>query len=149
MLHSSRDPGKCTMTPEQCAYKNQYWVFWYEADHRYALPTVAFFLVAIVLFTVAHLVTLVFPQRFRTNPMWLRALSLVRFLSYKGWRVAKWNTQSLGVILLGAAGLVFFLGESKTRRTCSVMGVEKLRFFQISSIDPWAPSILLAQYHGN
>lgn len=28
-FHSSRDPGKCKLTPEQCAYKSQYWVFWY------------------------------------------------------------------------------------------------------------------------
>lgn len=27
-LHSSRDPGKCKLTPEQCAYKSRYWVYW-------------------------------------------------------------------------------------------------------------------------
>ena len=112
LLHSSRDPGECSMTPEQCAYKTQYWVFWYQADHRYALPTVAFFLVAIILFTIAHLITLLCPQRCQRNPIWLRLLSLVRFLSYKSWRIAGWNTQSLGIALLGVAGLIFFLGES-------------------------------------
>lgn len=29
LLHSSRDPGNCTLTPERCAYKTRYWVFWY------------------------------------------------------------------------------------------------------------------------
>jgi hypothetical protein len=111
MLHSSRDAGECTMTPEQCALKTSYWVFWYEADHRYALPTVAFFLVAIILFTVSRIVSKAAPQGLRKRPIWSRLVAAFRFLSYKSWRFGDWNTHSLGVCLLGAAGAVFFFGE--------------------------------------
>lgn len=109
LLHSDRDPGECTMTPEQCAYKQQYWVFWYQADHRYALPTVAFFLVAIILFSIAHVTASITPRSAKKSPIWWRPLAFLRFLSYKSWRIGGWNSQSLGVFLLGAAGLVFFL----------------------------------------
>ncbi|CEN59848.1 hypothetical protein ASPCAL02289 [Aspergillus calidoustus] len=109
MLHSSRDPGECTMTPEQCAYKSRYWVFWYEADHRYALPTVAFFLVAIALFTLGHGAAAYTPRRLNRTTGWARITALFRFLSYRSWRVAGWNTQSLGGLLLAGAGVVFFL----------------------------------------
>lgn len=110
MLHSSRDPGECTMTPEQCAYKTRYWVFWYEADHRYALPTVAFFMVAILLFAIAHIMSQISPESLKKRSIWLRPLAFLRYLSYKTWRIAGWNSQSLGVFLLGGAGLVYFLG---------------------------------------
>lgn len=111
MLHSNRDAGKCTLTPEQCALKSSYWVFWYEADHRYALPTVAFFLVAIILFTLSRVTSALTPQRLKRKSIWSRLVAALRFLSYKSWRVWGWNTHSLGVYLLGAAGAVFFLGE--------------------------------------
>ncbi|KAJ5632789.1 hypothetical protein N7490_009128 [Penicillium lividum] len=109
LLHSDRDPGECTMTPEQCAYKHQYWVNWYQADHRYALPTVAFFMVAIILFSIAHITESLTPRSAKKSSIWLRPLAFLRFLSYKSWRIGGWNSQSLGVFLLGAAGLIFFL----------------------------------------
>ncbi|CAG8003294.1 unnamed protein product [Penicillium salamii] len=109
MLHSSRDPGKCTMTPEQCAYKFSYWVFWYEADHRYALPTVAFFLVAIILFTISRLISKVTPQGLKRKSLWSRLVAGLRFISYKSWNIWGWNTHSLGTYMLAAAGAVFFL----------------------------------------
>lgn len=111
LLHSSRDAGMCDMTPEQCAYKKRYWVNWYQADHRYALPTVAFFMVAIGLFIIAHFTSAITPRSAKRTSAWLRPLAFLRYLSYKTWRVAGWNTQSLGVCLLGAAGLVYFLCE--------------------------------------
>lgn len=109
LLHSDRDPGECSMTPEQCAYQSSFWVNWYQADHRFSLPTVAFFMVAIGLFIIAHLISLIMPRSAKKNFVWLRPLAFLRYLSYKNWRVAGWNTQSLGVILLGAAGFVYFM----------------------------------------
>lgn len=109
MLHSDRDPGMCDMTPEQCAYKSAFWRNWYQADHRFALPTVAFFMVAIGIFTIAHILTLIFPRSFQRNPIWSRLVAVTRFLSCKSWRIAGWNTNSLGAYLLGGVGLVFFL----------------------------------------
>jgi hypothetical protein len=110
LLHSSRDAGTCKMTAEQCALKKSYWLFWYEADHRYALPTVAFFLVAIGLFTIGHMASGILPRRIKQHSLLSRVFAGFRFLSYKGWRIRGWNTQSIGVFFLGAAGLVFFLG---------------------------------------
>jgi hypothetical protein len=111
MLHSNRDPGTCTMTPAQCAFKTSYWVFWYEADHRYALPTVAFFLVAIIFFTISRAVSYATPQRVKRKSIWSRLVAALRFLSYKSWQIRGWNSHSLGMYLLAAAGAVFFLGE--------------------------------------
>ncbi|KAK2808659.1 hypothetical protein FQN50_004523 [Emmonsiellopsis sp. PD_5] len=101
MLHSSRDPGECTMTPEQCAYKTRYWVFWYEADRRYGLPTVAFFVVAIILFTIGYWISAYTPQRFKQTARWSRMIAFFRLLSYKSWRILGWNTQSVGAMTLG------------------------------------------------
>ncbi|KAL2821211.1 putative ferric reductase transmembrane component [Aspergillus granulosus] len=109
MLHSDRDPGMCMMTPEQCAYKSRYWVFWYEADHRYALPTVAFFLVAVALFTIGHWLAVYTPSRLKQTRGWSQLTALFRFMSYRSWRIGQWNTQSLGGLLLAGAGAVFFL----------------------------------------
>ncbi|KAK2745331.1 hypothetical protein FQN55_006236 [Onygenales sp. PD_40] len=63
------------MTPEQCAYKTGYWVFWYEADRRYGLPTVAFFIVAIILFTVGYWISAYTPQRLKQSAGWSRMIA--------------------------------------------------------------------------
>lgn len=111
-LHSSHNPGMCTMTPEQCAYKKQYWLFWYQADRRYGLPTVALFMVAIILFTLGHWVSLFAPQSLkRRSGWWARLAAIFRVLAYKKWRVMAHSTQSIGALLLAAVGVVFFLGE--------------------------------------
>lgn len=109
MLHSDRE-AMCMMTPEQCALKFSYWVFWYEADHRFALPTVAFFMVAIILFALGNIISSLAPQRLKQTSGWSRLTAVFRVLSYKSWRIGSWNTRSLGTLLLGGAGLVFFLG---------------------------------------
>jgi hypothetical protein len=108
-LHGDRDPGMCMLTPEQCAWKQRYWVFWYEADHRYALPTVAFFMAAIGIFIVGHVFSALLPTGVKRNRRWLRAVSSTRFLSYKSLRLWGWNTPALGACLLGAVGAIFFL----------------------------------------
>lgn len=139
LLHSDRNPGECTTTPEQCAYKQQYWVFWYQADHRYALPTVAFFMVAIILFSIAHVTASITPRSAKKSPIWLRPLAFLRFLSYKSWRIGGWNSQSLGVVLLGAAGLVFFLGKNHLAQSSA-----RITYLLSYSDDSWAASLLLA-----
>lgn len=44
----------------------------------------------------------------KRSKIWRRSVSAFRFLSYKNWRIGSWNSQSLGVFLLGAVGVVFF-----------------------------------------
>ncbi|KAM3566091.1 hypothetical protein ARSEF4850_000916 [Beauveria asiatica] len=123
LLHSSRDPGKCTLTPERCAYKSRYWVFWYEADHVFALPTVYFFLAVIAVFALGHFASAYAPARLtRQSSPWRRAVAGLRFCAYKTWRVGGGRSsssssdnrnffffsQSLGAYLLLGAGVVFF-----------------------------------------
>lgn len=111
VLHSSRDPGMCMMTPEQCAYKQRYWVFWYEADHRYALPTVALFLAYIILFALFNALSALAPKSWKRSGWWNRAASVARYASCRRWRLGGWSTQSLGTYLLGAVGFIFFACE--------------------------------------
>jgi ferric-chelate reductase len=102
------------MTPEQCAYKQRYWVFWYEADHRYSLPTVALFLVAIALFTLARLIRLFAPRSWKQRSGWTRLMGLFRTVSYKKlWFLG--SMQSVGALLLASVGTIFFLGMSAMR----------------------------------
>lgn len=46
----------------------------------------------------------------RSPSLWTRLLAGLRYLSYRGFRVSKleWNTAPIGVLLLGAAGTVYF-----------------------------------------
>ncbi|OAQ99402.1 hypothetical protein LLEC1_03122 [Akanthomyces lecanii] len=108
MLHSSRDPGKCTLTPERCAYRSSYWRFWYEADHVFALPTVYFFLAAIAIFAMGHFASTFAPASITRRSLWRRCVSGLRFCAYKTWRVGDRNSQSLGAYLLLGVGVVFF-----------------------------------------
>lgn len=102
------------MTPEQCAYKQRYWVYWYEADHRYSLPTVALFLVAIALFTLARLTTSSAPRSWKRSSGWTRLTALFRTVFYKKvWFL--WSAQSVGALMLASVGIIFFLGTSALR----------------------------------
>ncbi|KAH7305761.1 ferric-chelate reductase [Stachybotrys elegans] len=107
-LHSWREAPPCELTPEQCAYQSGYWRWWYEADHRYALPTVALLLVAIILFTIANAFVIFAPAKWHQNRLLGRLLSYSRLLSYTSWRCGNWNTHSLGAYMLASVGFVFF-----------------------------------------
>ncbi|KAK3633952.1 hypothetical protein LTR56_015562 [Elasticomyces elasticus] len=109
-LHSSRK-YKCSVEkPEQCAWQQGYWRFWYEADHRFALPIVAFFLTPILLFTMGYLITLMATRTVsQSRPVkQLRALS--RFCSYRTFRFGSldWYSAPIGVLGLGAIGTILF-----------------------------------------
>ncbi|KAK5693632.1 hypothetical protein LTR97_010201 [Elasticomyces elasticus] len=109
-LHSSRK-YKCSVdTLEQCAWQRGYWRFWYEADHRFALPIVAFFLTPILLFMMGYLLTLMAPRTVsQSRPVkQLRALS--RFCSYRTFRFGSldWYSAPVGVLGLGAIGTTLF-----------------------------------------
>ncbi|KAF4442811.1 hypothetical protein F53441_11639 [Fusarium austroafricanum] len=101
-------------TDEQCAWYMKRWHFWYIADHVYALPTVAFFMSAIGLFTIGHLLSyyvlgLAFP-RYRGPRPWRMLIAAIRYLSYRGFHVAsfKFNSAPVGILMLGFAGAIFF-----------------------------------------
>lgn len=110
MLHSSRKYTCSLKQPSQCLYQQGYWRFWYEADHRYALPTVAFFMVAILLFAIPFVVNSIWPKTASKNSANRKVTALTRYLSYRQYRIGKlnWNSAPLGVLFLGAAGTIFF-----------------------------------------
>ncbi|KAI6782753.1 Ferric/cupric reductase transmembrane component 7 [Emericellopsis cladophorae] len=80
-LHSSRDTGMCMLTPEQCAYKQRHWLFWYEADHRYAFPTLALFLCTIIVFAVVHTLDAYGPNSWTQSKLRRRAAAATRWAS--------------------------------------------------------------------
>jgi hypothetical protein len=83
----------------------------YEADHRFGLPTIAFLMTPIILFTLAAALTLFAPASLKRSSLYRRTQAGLRYLSYKSWKIdfLRWFSPSLGVLLLGAAGVVFFL----------------------------------------
>ncbi|XEV02638.1 hypothetical protein FSHL1_007925 [Fusarium sambucinum] len=101
-------------TEAQCAWYMKRWHFWYIADHVYALPTVAFFMSGIGLFTIGHLVSyyilsLACPT-FRGSRPWQILIATIRYFSYRGFHVTSlgFNSAPVGVLLLGLAGTIFF-----------------------------------------
>jgi hypothetical protein len=82
----------------------------YEADHRYALPTIAFFMATILLFAAAHFFNLWVSDSIRATKAVKLPTAIARFLSYRAYRVPglNWNSAPLGILLLGAVGTVYF-----------------------------------------
>jgi hypothetical protein len=83
----------------------------YAADFRYGIPTVALFLVGILLFALANVFRLIAPSCIRSSAIARRVIALLRFLSYRAYRVRglNWNSAPLGVLILGAIGTIYFM----------------------------------------
>jgi hypothetical protein len=118
MLHSSR-MDMCMLTLEQCAYRMGHWRYWYQADHVYGLNTIYFLCAVSGVFALARLwqratASSTRASRASTNPV----VAGLRYLSYRSFYVPtlSWYSPVLGVMLLGLAGFVYFMG---TRRTPS------------------------------
>ncbi|CAG8975373.1 hypothetical protein HYALB_00009514 [Hymenoscyphus albidus] len=111
-LHSSREFTCDGFTEEQCAWYMQRWHFWYIADLVFSLPTIGFFMCAIGIFIIGHVVSSIF-LGYRVSSI-SRLLSkptaAIRYLSYRGFHLKslKWNSAPIGVLLLGFAGTLFF-----------------------------------------
>lgn len=52
-------------------------------------------------------------RRFRGPPIWRKLMAVMRYLSYRGFRVESlsWSSAPIGVLLLGLVGAVFFFCE--------------------------------------
>ncbi|KAF7182083.1 hypothetical protein CNMCM7691_001471 [Aspergillus felis] len=109
LLHSSRK-DTCTLSPEQCAYRRGHWRYWYEADHVYALNTVYFMCATIGVFAIAHFLSRRAPLPVKRSAIWRKMTAAMRYLSYQGYQVPslRYWSPSLGVMLLGLVGFVFF-----------------------------------------
>ena len=90
----------------------------YIADYVYALPTVAFFMCSLGIFIIGHFISsqLLGYRRFRGPHSWQRLIAVIRYLSYRGLHVKalRWNSAPVGVLLLGAAGTVYFFCKLQT-----------------------------------
>ena len=82
----------------------------YKADLVFSLPTVYFFIAGIALFTLANAFTRFAPTSVTQSRRYRRAISGLRFLSYRNLRIGKWTSPSLGAMLLVAVGIAFFAG---------------------------------------
>ncbi|KAF2720488.1 putative ferric-chelate reductase [Polychaeton citri CBS 116435] len=114
-LDSSRAFDCGSFTPEQCKYYSQRWHFWYvkyQADHVFALPTVAFFMCAIGIFIIARLLMwLLSFSRVEALPAWRRTIAGFRYMSYRGFYIKAlgWGSPPIGLLTLAATGAIFFL----------------------------------------
>jgi hypothetical protein len=113
MLHSSRE-DMCMLTAERCAYRSGHWRYWYQADRVYGLNTIYFLCAVSGIFALTHLWNCATASTNRVarasrNPV----LAGLRYLSYRSFYVQafSWYSPVLGVILLGLAGFIYFMGR--------------------------------------
>lgn len=82
---------------------------------------------ALGIFIIGHLISsqVLGYRRFRGPPIWQKLIAAVRFLSYRGFHVKalRWNSAPLGILLLGAAGTVYFFCKCSTRATLPLEGL--------------------------
>ena len=90
----------------------------YEADHQYGLATVAFLLAIIVFFTIGALGDLIVPRSVQRWAAYRKVRASARFLAYKCFMIPflGWYSPSLGGILTGALGFVFFMPMTLGKR---------------------------------
>ncbi|KZM20994.1 oxidoreductase [Ascochyta rabiei] len=111
-LTGSREFTCDGFSEEQCAFYKQRWHFWYIADYVYALPTVAFFMSILGIFIIGHVISsqILGYRELRGPLLWRKLIAGIRYLSYRGIRVEvlRWNSAPVGLLLLGAAGAIYF-----------------------------------------
>ncbi|KAF2453184.1 ferric-chelate reductase [Lineolata rhizophorae] len=111
MFHSSREDN-CTLTPEQCQYREGYWRYWYQADHRYGLTTVYFMIAFVAFFTIGNILQrFIFPKAPNVR-LWQCGVAGFRYAAYRSFAIRPigWWSPPLGYILVGLAGTIFFFG---------------------------------------
>ncbi|PSS05228.1 ferric reductase NAD binding domain-domain-containing protein [Coniella lustricola] len=110
MYHSSRDPGECTMTPEQCYYKSRTFRNWYIADLVYGRGTVYFFLITILLCVAGFWALKTSPAALRARASWQKSVAVFRFTAYRRYEIKAigYQTPTLGVMAILAVGFIFF-----------------------------------------
>ncbi|KAJ4385766.1 hypothetical protein N0V93_010197 [Gnomoniopsis smithogilvyi] len=108
--YSSRDPGECTLTPEQCAYKSVLFRNWYVADLVYGRGTVYFFLITLFFCITGFWALRYTPAAVRARASWHKTVAIFRFWAYRRYEIKllQWQTPTIGVMLLLGAGFTFF-----------------------------------------
>ncbi|PQE27674.1 ferric-chelate reductase protein [Rutstroemia sp. NJR-2017a BBW] len=114
MLHSSGE-HICNLTAAQCEYESDHWRDGSQADHVYGYATICFMCAVIGVYSLAHWGS-IFTHRwsFYRSRVWLRIRAMNRYLSCKLFyiKLLDWCSPSLGVMILGAVGLIFFFSLS-------------------------------------
>lgn len=82
----------------------------YEADRRYALPTVAFVMAFIFLFAVIRQLALRLEPGKQRPAVIRKSVALYRYWTYRDYGIPalRWISPSLGVLLIGAVGIIYF-----------------------------------------
>jgi ferric-chelate reductase len=88
-------------------------IFRYQADHVYALSTVYFMCAVIGVFMISNLLVRFAPDCVKRTRPWRMFTSVSRYLSYHGFRsrALRYWSPTLGVVILGAVGAIFFFGR--------------------------------------
>nr|POE80834.1 hypothetical protein CFP56_56907 [Quercus suber] len=124
MFDSSREFDCDGFDTEQCQYYKHSWRNWYVADWTFALPTVAFFMSTIGVFTIAYVLSqlLALSSKSTNNSILRRGIAAARYLSYRGFHIERvgWSSAPVGVLLLGVLGTVYFFCTFDTERQFSV-----------------------------
>lgn len=116
----------------------------YEADHVYALATVYFCCAVIGLFTISNFLVRYSPEWLKRTRVWRGVTSISRYFSYRGYVIPKlryWSP-ALGVLLLGVAGLGFFLGRISQWHQFS--GKYESNWLDLNRNDTGSTALLLA-----
>jgi ferric-chelate reductase len=90
-------------------------------------------------FAIAHFLSRRAPLPVKRSAVWRKTTAAMRYLSYQGYQVPslRYWSPSLGVILLGLVGFIFFFGGCIPGRLLDFVT-------DITSHDPWPEAILLA-----
>ena len=110
VFHSSREHTCDFNSTETCDWLYGYWRDWYKDDLRYALPTIALFMSVILVFVIGNSSQQVMPRSVLQSKRIRRLTGLIRYLSYRAFRIPKlnWNSAPAGVLMLGAVGAIYF-----------------------------------------
>ena len=79
----------------------------------YSLNTIYFLCATVGVFAVVNFLLKYAPVQLKRSALWRKTAAGLRYLAYRGfqWPALRYWSPSLGVLLLGIAGFVFFFGE--------------------------------------
>ena len=79
----------------------------------YSLNTIYFLCATVGVFAIVNLLLKYAPVQLRRSALWRKTAAGLRYLAYRGFQLPalRYWSPSLGVLLLGLAGVVFFFGE--------------------------------------
>lgn len=101
------------------------------------------------IFVIGNVVSQVLGHRtWRGSSPWQKVTALIRYLSYRGFHVQtlRWNSAPLGMLLLAAAGTVFFFCKFTGLPRWTRRGIGTDRMLYVGRHGSDSPAILLAKF---